>query len=140
MTEREQRLREIEARVEAVTPGPWKSGHYAPTEQVSVYYDQIDEGQSCIARTTYTILDGPEQSISDMKFVAHARQDVPWLLAEVRRLEKANLALSRSISVAGCSVCPVAESEAVSCSSDCIKNISHWANRIASLTEEPTNG
>lgn len=87
MTEREQRLRDIEARVEAVTPGPWKSGHYAPTEQVSVYYDQIDEGTSCIARTTYTILDGSEQSISDMNFIAHARQDVPWLLAEVRRLE-----------------------------------------------------
>jgi hypothetical protein len=67
-------LAEIEARANAARPGPWKVGGY----------DDTVESES------YT---GPDHPVLadmvpplDAEFIAHARSDVPALIAEVRRL------------------------------------------------------
>lgn len=66
------RLAEIKDRVQAAGPGPWtRRGRYVPADIVDAegyYVGQIDNG-------------------ADADFIAHARQDIDDLLAEVRRLK-----------------------------------------------------
>jgi hypothetical protein len=65
-----ERLAEIEARTEAATAGPWTASGYDVYETQTAHGDVVAEaGLSGI----------------DAKFIAHARADVPDLVAEVRR-------------------------------------------------------
>lgn len=69
-------LAEMEARASAATPGPWKS---------------FVEGRDHTSGSSFIQTDGedidlPGASVADQDFIAHARQDVPRLVAEVRRL------------------------------------------------------
>ncbi len=69
-------LDEIERRSNRATPGPWKS-----------YVERRDHisGSDFIMTTAEDIyLTGA--TVEDQDFIAHARQDVPLLLSEVRRL------------------------------------------------------
>lgn len=68
----EQRLSEIEARSDAAGPGPWSA---SPAGWV----DRIPHAS--INRTAFV-------EVADAEFVAYARQDVPDLIAEVRRLQR----------------------------------------------------
>lgn len=72
----------IEGRAEAATDGPWAS---------------VDEWVSGIgADRTFTMIEAPSRYVSrdvsngwDADFIAHAREDVPALIAYVRELEAA---------------------------------------------------
>ncbi|EMN5132508.1 hypothetical protein RVV79_005679 [Burkholderia contaminans] len=77
----EEMLNEIEARCKAATPGPWVS---------------YVEGRDHESGSNF-IMTGPEgargedielsgATVEDQDFIAHARQDIPALLAEIRRL------------------------------------------------------
>lgn len=71
----EAKLQEIEARANAATPGPWYAGNghpYVTTERMGfgIVVARALEGNDCT-------------------FIAHARTDVPVLIAEVRRLTAA---------------------------------------------------
>jgi hypothetical protein len=84
-----ERLAEIEARANAATNGPW----YA---DVTRYHRRpASEQEVVVATDTMSIvrLSGSkgfhEEAMPDAEFIAHARQDVPWLLARVRELEAA---------------------------------------------------
>lgn len=74
------RIEEIKARCEVTTPGRWKWEADIlltsdPTHLVlKPYYDDDDY--------TITICVMPE----DAEFIAHAREDIPFLLAEIERL------------------------------------------------------
>lgn len=70
-------LTAIEQRANAATPGPWVN------DGAEIYADII--GGQWIGETLR--LDDPT-SESDAEFIAHARQDVDDLLAEVKRLTK----------------------------------------------------
>ena len=68
------RLNEIEARANAATEGPWEllgDGEYVSGPGILVAPD-----------------DGGVTS-ADAEFIAHARTDVPWLLEQVDRRDKA---------------------------------------------------
>jgi hypothetical protein len=72
----EQELEAIEARVRATTPGPWSS---------------IIEGRDQDSGESFIMTDGEDiyvrgGSEADQEFIAHARQDIPRLIAEIRRL------------------------------------------------------
>lgn len=69
-----EQLQAIRERCEAATPGEWK---------VSVDYVYKIDGDREIL-----IADCP--NVHDAAFVAHAREDIPALLAEVERLEEEN--------------------------------------------------
>lgn len=78
-------LAEIKARAEAATPGPW-----------SDRYVIGDEGGGPKHRVTFRLLSGLTGDITghcrrtpDAAFIAHAREDVPALVAEVERLRAA---------------------------------------------------
>lgn len=70
-------LDEIEARCQRATPGPWES---------FVEGRDHTSGSSFI-RTAEEDLEILVATPADQDFVAHARQDIPRLLAEVRALQ-----------------------------------------------------
>ncbi len=74
----EQELEQIEARAAKATPGPWEVDN-----DLSVYTKDGGHG------TPWTLFDtvgneGEDNPNAD--FIAHAREDIPALIAEVRRL------------------------------------------------------
>jgi len=75
----------IKVRVEATTPGPWKS-----------YFEGRDHtsGSSFIQTLTQDIYISAEDYVgggghfcADQDFIANAKQDIPRLVAEVERLQ-----------------------------------------------------
>ena len=77
----ESQLAEIEARVQVATPGPWKSMWEGRDHESGDHFIMrgTDDGR-------HDDLYLSPSRIEDQDFVAHSRQDVPALLAEVRRL------------------------------------------------------
>jgi hypothetical protein len=94
------RLEEIEARVNKATKGPWRAGMSdmlsydgdgdGPYKQV--YVDNPDgrvhmgERLPDVVAKMYDALGADCRN--NAEFAAHAREDVPWLVSEVRRLRK----------------------------------------------------
>lgn len=73
-------LEAIKARCEAATPGPWR-GLSSPIIYglgIGIYREEID-GEEKVARALPN---------DDQIFIAHARTDVPALVAEVERLRE----------------------------------------------------
>lgn len=79
-------LAAMKARVEATTPGPWTS-----------FFEGRDHwgGDSFIQTGTQDIYIRAEDYVgggghfrADQDFIAHARQDIPRLIAEIERLRK----------------------------------------------------
>lgn len=68
----------IEARANAATPGPW--GHYSTGSYVYATRTKV-----CQLEDPW-IANGNQRN--DAAFIAHAREDVPALIAEVRRLRE----------------------------------------------------
>lgn len=74
----EQQLQEIECRVNAATAGPW----------MSFIEGRDHTSGSSFIRTSSEDIELSGATEADQDFIAHARQDVPLLLAEVRRLSR----------------------------------------------------
>ena len=80
------RLAEIRARLEAATPGPWE--HWERPNCCVVHEE---------AGIKWEVVGGGR--FEDHAFIAHAPEDIAWLLGEVERLEERldrwdNLAMS----------------------------------------------
>jgi hypothetical protein len=81
-------LEAIEARCDAASPGPWKSfiedrDHWSGDDFIRVS-DRDEEPEMYVSRATAQGLQ--PASRQDLDFIAAARQDVPRLVAEIRRL------------------------------------------------------
>lgn len=86
---------QIRARADAATPGPWHVHLTAETyvdrpSRYPIYSEvrgvvDVTEGDTYVAQTKR----GNEQARADAEFIAHAREDVGWLLARVVALEAA---------------------------------------------------
>lgn len=77
------RLDEIQARLEGVTPGPWKLWG------MSVMADPVgnsDLDDAIDVASTHMTIDGKPRTF-DATFIAHAREDVPALIEFARRVE-----------------------------------------------------
>jgi hypothetical protein len=78
------RLAEIEERCEKATPGPWKEQvhNWGPSQ-----FDGFDEEEGGVfsADQNIVVTSRAHRGIN-MRFIAHSREDEPWLIAEVRRL------------------------------------------------------
>lgn len=103
------RLAQIASRVEAATPGPWvwageTSEHDFQWHEVNArtheqeYSCVVDHGwqhEGCFDIGPGVVgswgydADGVMMEVADATFIAHAREDVPYLLARVRELEGA---------------------------------------------------
>jgi hypothetical protein len=99
----EQQLTGIETRAGAATPGPWGVYEYGGDSLIEIAADLEDTGCGYRARRTvcrfdeepldndpahreWTAEEDWAQVQADAEFVAHAPEDMPALLAEVRRL------------------------------------------------------
>jgi len=73
----EEEIKEIKTRLEKTTPGPWTS---------------ISESRGETVGTDFIMTAGEDiylmgATLVDQDFIAHARQDVPRLIAEIERLK-----------------------------------------------------
>ena len=71
-------LSEVERRSNAATPGPW----------ISFVEGRNNVSGSSFIRTASEDIELSGATNADQDFIAHARQDVTLLLAEVRRLRR----------------------------------------------------
>jgi hypothetical protein len=78
----EQELSDIESRVRAATPGPWQS----------FIEDRDHESGSNFIKTQGKDIELLGATDADQDFIAHARQDVPRLVEELRRLRREHTA------------------------------------------------
>ena len=82
------RTDEIQARADKATAGPWERASYRDFGRV-IYQvvtagrtrDVLGDGQGYIAECRLR-----KTKAADAAFIAHAREDIPWLLAERGRL------------------------------------------------------
>ena len=81
-------LEAIKARSEAATEGPWEwdnptvGQHWSrPEPWATVVDDEVNCGGYCYGGSS-----SPIKSDADGQFIAHAREDIPALVAEVERL------------------------------------------------------
>lgn len=77
----EEELLAIESRANAATPGPW-----CYREQ---FIETGDDSGQLLGVTMQRMEDGLDQlpGVDNAAFIAHARTDVPQLIAEIRRLQ-----------------------------------------------------
>lgn len=79
----EKRLSEMRSRADAASPGPWKAYVEGRDHESGSSFIMVGSGPT---RADDIELTGAAPA--DYDFVAHAREDVPLLVDEVRRLRK----------------------------------------------------
>ena len=77
-------LAAMKARIEATTPGPWTSYFEGRDHFSGDSFIQTSTQDIYIAADDYA--GGGGHFAADQDFIAHARQDMPRLIAEVERL------------------------------------------------------
>jgi hypothetical protein len=84
------------ARAEAATPGPWETIH---KYDGGLYSDHVvSPDRRCIANiNAHPNFGGkPYKAKEIAEFIAHSREDIPRLIAEVRRLREENKRAEKS--------------------------------------------
>lgn len=89
------RLQEIRERESKATAGPWVTDDVARVGVGEPY-------GPFLATCKPSVHDWPvrQQEQDDAEFIAHAREDVPWLLSEMERLETARQEAQESYNAA----------------------------------------
>ncbi|UYZ12187.1 hypothetical protein A6764_00045 [Brevibacillus sp. WF146] len=85
-------LTAIRERAEKATPGPWL---WSGAKVLNGKYMFVPQG-SYLADTLITFGDTYENGGYDAEFIAHAREDIPRLLAEIERLRTALEEINRA--------------------------------------------
>jgi len=85
----------IEARAKAATPGPWRPSATKPpaADSLKVWAPNPD-GPAGFCDEKCVLVGNKyfaEQAEKDVAFAAHAREDIPALIAELRRLREENV-------------------------------------------------
>ena len=79
-------LSAMRARIEATTPGPWTSYFEGRDHYAGDSFIQTATQDLYISAEDYA--GGGGHFCADQDFIAHARQDMPRLIAEIERLRK----------------------------------------------------
>ena len=87
---KDEEVRSIEVRCDAATSGPWESfvegrDHLAGDDFIRT--GGLDHDSPDMYVTLYSGAVPRPASAADLDFIAHARQDIPRLIAEIRRLQ-----------------------------------------------------
>lgn len=87
-----ERLEEIRARVNAATPGPWEACLGSGiAECTAIMHQDGETGENFFVADCmpdYALDWASEDHLANLEFIAHARQDIPDLLAEIAELKK----------------------------------------------------
>jgi transcriptional regulator with XRE-family HTH domain len=82
------RLDEIEARANAAAPGPWVVGpSHVDCGEVWIHTRAPLPPPDDPMADPSVICTGLDDSPADAAFIAHAREDIPWLVSRIRELE-----------------------------------------------------
>jgi hypothetical protein len=83
----DERLKEIQERLNKATPGPWRISPRGGSDEERPF---VDNKQYDVARMCHEagVLGEPSFAWADADFIAYAREDIPFLLAEVERLTR----------------------------------------------------
>lgn len=84
-------LKAIEARANAATPGEWQVGPEIPLAKGREGLMHINAGDYGEVARLLSYLQDAELAgrwRADAQFIAHAREDIPKLIAEIRRLRE----------------------------------------------------
>lgn len=87
-----EQLRAIKGRCEQATEGPWEV-----EGRGGVHMSGRRDAYIVVQAKTGRCLHGPTWTYEDAVFVAHAREDVPALIAEVERLWEENRKLRQEL-------------------------------------------
>ena len=83
-------LDEIEARAQSATKGPWWKTEYDSEPNIEVWAGPDASPTAMVCEVSTEVEGREEYSIHDQEldatFIAHARTDVPLLVAEIKRL------------------------------------------------------
>lgn len=90
------RVREIEARLEKATKGPWETGESIGGKLVVTFRD----GRETIAVLRGTTIT-PMEIEANQHLIAHAPSDLHWLLSELRRKDEAAVEARKALKLAG---------------------------------------
>lgn len=90
----EKRLEEIEARAKAATPGPWTIFARSKRAVRAIWLTRLNRDGDSVWTWPGFVQTSFEH---DADFIAHARQDIPDLLAEIERLQAKNEELAIGI-------------------------------------------
>jgi hypothetical protein len=97
--ETEARLKEIEARAEAASKGPWEAGEFYYPEEGKIGVCEITQyGEMGILAHAYLPAKGRDayqEGRDNAVFMAASRQDIPFLLGLIREREKGVKPLKR---------------------------------------------
>lgn len=77
----------IRQRLNAATPGPWHGEHELYEGRELPCMEIGNYGWVCAGERAPAYDVDSEQGMADAEFIAHARQDIPDLLAEIDRLQ-----------------------------------------------------
>ena len=80
-------LQEMEDRSNAAAPGPWSS---------LVVGRDLEAGLNCIVQSCCKVIEIYGGTVADQDFIAHAREDLPRLIDELRIL-RANASLASTM-------------------------------------------
>lgn len=86
----DEELAEMEARCQAATPGPWfrRADRFVEAKCELSAGDIVSPVRSLIAQTRWTERNNPDNEAAyTALFIAHARTDVPRLIAALRALQ-----------------------------------------------------
>jgi len=87
------KIKEIEKRVEKATPGTWKVEKYYHDEP----YEKYIKSAAIVCRNkAITRNDWSNPLESDLEFIAHARQDIPYLLKIINELNTSDASKEES--------------------------------------------
>ena len=116
--------KDIEARAEAATPGPWthRRQGYGDKERSKVQGECED-----LAIIAVTLFE--EQQRANGEFIAHAREDIPYLLAQLKAREETLAAARELASEAVCPGCLQQMDEA------CVDDECNWGRQLLRILE-----
>lgn len=83
----EKRINEIRARCDAATPGPWRMIHESENYYHRPYCTVPRDGNNNSVCQSFATREN-KSLVANGIFIAHARQDIPWLLGELEKAQR----------------------------------------------------
>ena len=106
------RIAEIQQRCEAATPSPWEVEKYYHDEPYEQFIKSAAVVSTCEdgSKRTITRNNWSNPVVADLEFIAHAREDIPYLLAQLAERDKEIERLRKEVAPLGYRV-PVVRGE-----------------------------
>jgi hypothetical protein len=97
----EDELKQIEARCNAATPGPWRVDNWRDRELRFIPNDYDEDETNVQVGGPFGTSENPSQADKDAEFVAHSRTDIPAMASALREAWAENEKLRKIVKMCG---------------------------------------